>query len=151
MQGRPARLLTTPPYEQICILFFRDRLLRDDGLYSGNSQREFRATGDPASRGGFHSRPTPGYAEAAPKLSWDFGAQPAVCPQNVHFAERVSAADSRQVAFMQGNNADNNPAVDPPSSIFGINVTGLEVGKEYEISRQQAERATDTGKGAITA
>jgi hypothetical protein len=93
----------------------------------------------------------PGYAEAAPKLSWDFGAQAGVCPQNVHFAERVSAADSRQVAFMQGNNADNNPAVDPPSSIFGINVTGLEVGKEYEISRQQAERATDTGKGAITA
>jgi hypothetical protein len=51
---------------------------------------------------------------------------------------------------MQGNNADNNPAVDPPSSIFGINVTSLEVGKEYEISRQQAERARDTGKGAIT-
>lgn len=92
----------------------------------------------------------PGYAEAAPHLGWNFGAQAGICPQRVHFAERVDAADGQQVAFMQGNIEDNNPATDPPSSVFGIDLTGLEVGREYEISWKQTGRITDTGQTAVS-
>ena len=92
----------------------------------------------------------PGYAEAEPHLGWSFGARAGICPQRVHFAERVDAADGEQIAFMQGNIEDNNPATDPPSSVFGIDLTGLEVGKEYEISWKQAGRITDTGQTAVS-
>lgn len=92
----------------------------------------------------------PGYAEAEPDLRWSFGAQAGICPQRVHFAERVDADDGQQVAFMQGNIEDNNPATDPPSSVFGIDLTGLEVGQEYEISWKQTGRITDTGQTAVS-
>lgn len=91
-----------------------------------------------------------GYAEAEAELHWGFGAGAGICPERTLYAEQVAAAEGHQVAFIQGNIDDRNPEADPPSSIMGINLTGLETGKEYEISWQQAGRATDTGKGAIT-
>jgi hypothetical protein len=92
----------------------------------------------------------PGYAEAEAAMRWNFGAGAGICPERKLYAEQVAAADGHQVAFIQGNIDDRNPEVDPPSSIMGIDLTGLETGKEYEISWQQTGRATDTGKGAIT-
>jgi hypothetical protein len=92
----------------------------------------------------------PGYAESEAALRWGFGAGAGICPERTLYAEQVEAADGRQVAFIQGNIDDRNPEVDPPSCIMGIDVTGLETGQEYEISWQQAGRATDTGQTAVS-
>ena len=92
----------------------------------------------------------PGYAEAEASIQWGFGAGAGICPERTLYAEQVAAADGHQVAFIQGNIDDRNPEVDPPSSIMGIDLTGLETGKEYEISWQQAGRATDTGQTAVS-
>jgi len=92
----------------------------------------------------------PGYAETEPAMHWGFGAGAGICPERALYAEQVAAADGHQVAFIQGNIDSRNPEVDPPSCIMGIDVTGLEAGKEYEISWQQAGRATDTGQTAVS-
>ena len=92
----------------------------------------------------------PGYAEAEAAMGWGFGAGAGICPERTLYAEQVAAADGRQVAFIQGNIDDRDPEVDPPSCVMGIDVTGLETGGEYEISWQQAGRATDTGQTAVS-
>ena len=92
----------------------------------------------------------PGYAEAEAAIQWGFGAGAGICPERALYAEQVAAADGQQVAFIQGSVDNRNPEVDPPSCIMGVDVTGLEAGKEYEISWQQAGRATDTGQTAVS-
>jgi len=93
---------------------------------------------------------SPGFAEALPKLQWLFGAGAGICLQGVSYAEGVMAADGKQVAFTQGNFENRDPAPHPPSNLFGVDVTGLKPGEEYEISWQQTGRLTDIGKTGVT-
>jgi hypothetical protein len=94
---------------------------------------------------------TPGSAEhavAVPMLEWAFGHSSGVCLEGQHHAAGLSAAEGRQVAFIQGYQADQDGA-SGPWYIFGADVTGLQPGEEYEISWQQTGRANDTGSGAV--
>ncbi len=93
---------------------------------------------------------SPGFTEATPKLQWAFGVQAGICLQGVDYAEGVMAADGKQVAFIQGNFENRDPALHPPSRLFGVDVTGLKPGEEYEISWQQTGRLTDIGKTGVT-
>ncbi len=92
----------------------------------------------------------PGFAEATPNMQWSFGVQAGICLQGVDYAEGVMAADGKQVAFIQGNFENRDPALHPPSRLFGVDVTGLKPGEEYEISWQQTGRLTDIGKTGVT-
>ena len=93
---------------------------------------------------------SPGYAELIPAIQWAFGMPAGICRQNLAYAEQLQAPDGAQVAFIQGD-----PSTDtgdfPVKSIMGVDVTGLEPGKRYEISWQQTGRATDLGRCAISA
>ena len=93
---------------------------------------------------------SPSFAEATPKLQWAFGAQAGICLQGVDYAEGVMAADGKQVAFIQGNFENRDLALHPPSNLFGVDVTGLKPGEEYEISWQQTGRLTDVGNTGVT-
>ncbi len=93
---------------------------------------------------------SPGFAEAMPKLQWSFGVQAGICLEGVAYAEGVMAADGHQVAFMQGNFEARDPALHPPSRIFGLDLTGLKPGEEYELSWQQTGRLTDPGSTAVS-
>lgn len=98
---------------------------------------------------GFITPGSRGFGRAVPLLEWAFGYHAGICIEGRHHAEGVSAADGRQVAFIQGEkDANDDPMV--PSHIFGIDMTGLEIGAEYEISWKQTGRATGTGTGAVT-
>lgn len=92
----------------------------------------------------------PGFAEATPKMQWSFGVQSGICLQGVSYAEGVMAADGKQVAFIQSNFENRDPALHPPSNLFGVDVTGLKPGEEYEISWQQTGRLTDIGNTGVT-
>jgi len=93
---------------------------------------------------------SPGFAEAMPKLQWSFGVQAGICLEGVAYAEGVMAADGHQVAFVQGNFEARDPALYPPSRIFGLDLTGLKPGEEYELSWQQTGRLTDPGSTAVS-
>lgn len=101
-------------------------------------------------------RPSPGFitpgdadhTAAVPLLEWAFGYNSGVCIEGKHHAAGLSAAEGRQVAFVQGYRADQDGA-SGPWCIFGVDVTGLQPGEEYEISWQQTGRANDTGNGAV--
>jgi len=98
---------------------------------------------------GFITPGAPGHGEAAPMLSWDFGYNSGVCVEGQHHAAGLSAAEGRQVAFIQGQkDGTEDPSL--PSHIFGGDVTGLQPGEEYEISWQQTGRASDIGTGAVS-
>jgi hypothetical protein len=98
---------------------------------------------------GFITPGVPGHGEAVPMLSWDFGYNSGVCVEGQHHAAGLSAAEGRQVAFIQGQR-DGNDGASGPWCIFGGDVTGLQPGEEYEISWQQTGRASDTGTGAVS-
>lgn len=90
-----------------------------------------------------------GHGEAAPMLEWSFGYSSGVCIEDNHHAAGLTAAEGRQVAFIQGQrNSTDDPSV--PRSMFGGDVVGLKPGEEYEISWQQTGRATDTGTGSVS-
>jgi hypothetical protein len=92
---------------------------------------------------------SPGFGMAVPLLQWAFGYHTGVCIEGRHHAEGVSAVDGHQVAFIQGQK-DGFEDGSIPSHIFGVDVTGLEIGEEYEISWKQTGRTTDTGTAAVT-
>lgn len=87
-------------------------------------------------------------AAAAP---WGFGGLSGICREGVAYAERLDAAEGHQVAFLQGD-PSRAPEEDrtQPYCVFGVDMTGLEPGEEYEIQWSQASRATDANHGAIT-
>ena len=93
---------------------------------------------------------SPGFAEATPKMQWAFGVQAGICLQDVSYAVGVKAADGKQVAFIQGNFENRDPALFPPMNLFGVDVTGLKPGEDYEISWQQTGRLTDIEKTGVT-
>jgi hypothetical protein len=90
-----------------------------------------------------------GHGEAAPMLEWSFGYSSGVCIEDKHHAAGLSAAEGRQVAFIQGQRSSADDA-SVPRNMFGGDVVGLKPGEEYEISWQQTGRATDTGTGSVT-
>jgi len=79
---------------------------------------------------------------------WAFGFSTGICRANEGYAERLTASDGRQVAFLQGDQ-QMSPNPNEPWNIFGIDMTGLEPGQEYEVSWDQAGRATDIGASAL--
>jgi hypothetical protein len=93
---------------------------------------------------------SPGFAEAQTQLQWTFGVRAGICVEGTHFAEGIKAAKGRQVAFVQGETPEELINVPPPRSLFGVDLTGLRVGEEYEVSWQQTGRATDIGSGAVS-
>jgi len=100
-------------------------------------------------REGFITPVSPAYAERIPVIQWAFGMPAGICVQGLGYAEQLQAPDGAQVAFIQG---DPSSEMDfPIKSIMGVDVTGLEPGKNYEISWQQTGRATDLGTCAISA
>jgi hypothetical protein len=98
---------------------------------------------------GFITPGAPGHGQAVPMLRWAFGYDSGVCLEGQHHAAGLSAAEGGQVAFIQGQRDGNDGASGPPRCIFGVDVTGLQPGEEYEISWQQTGRATDIGTGAV--
>jgi hypothetical protein len=97
---------------------------------------------------GFITPGSPGHGVAAPMLDWVFGHGSGLCVGGKHHAAGLSAAEGNQVAFIQGQN-DGNDGTPGPWCIFGVDVTGLQPGEEYEISWQQTGRASDIGTGAV--
>jgi hypothetical protein len=97
---------------------------------------------------GFITPGSPGHAAAAAMLQWAFGYNSGVCIEGKHHAAGLSAAEGSQVAFIQGQK-DGDDGAPGPLCIFGVDVTGLQPGEEYEISWQQTGRASDIGTGAV--
>lgn len=90
----------------------------------------------------------PQRVERLKDAGWAFGFSAGICRANEGYAERLAASDGRQVAFLQGDQQkSSNP--NEPWNIFGINITGLQPGQEYEVSWDQAGRATDIGVSAL--
>ena len=97
---------------------------------------------------GFITPGSTGYGEAAPLLEWTFGFGAGVCLAGENYAKGVTAAEGRQVAFIQGQWEEHDQA--RPRSIFGVDITGLQPGQEYEIAWQQTGRTADTGQTAVS-
>lgn len=91
---------------------------------------------------------SPGYVDKIPALKWAFGMPGGICVEGLEYAEGIRAVDGKQVAVIQGD--PRSPNDYPIKSIMGVDVTGLEPGKSYEISWSQTGRATDLGTCAIT-
>jgi hypothetical protein len=89
-----------------------------------------------------------GFGEAQAMLQWSFGAQAGICAEGRGYAEGLTAAEGRQMAFIQGQSEENEQS--RPRNIFGVDVTGLQPGEEYEISWQQTGRRTDVGTTAVS-
>jgi hypothetical protein len=90
----------------------------------------------------------PQHAEPLKSAGWVFGSGTGICRELAGYAEGFNASDGCQVAFLQGDQR-MSPNPDEPSNILGINIAGLEPGQEYEISWDQAGRATDLGISAL--
>jgi hypothetical protein len=90
----------------------------------------------------------PQHAEPLKEAGWAFGFSTGICRAQEGYAEGLSASDGRQVAFLQGDQ-QLSPNPYEPWNILGINITGLEPGQEYEVSWDQAGRATDLGTSAL--
>ena len=90
----------------------------------------------------------PQHAEPLKDAGWSFGFSTGICRAQEGYAEGLSASDGRQVAFLQGDQ-QMSPHPNEPWNIFGIDITGLEPGQEYEVSWDQAGRDTDLGISAL--
>jgi len=98
----------------------------------------------------FLSPGSPGFAEARQQLKVTFGFHAGICVAGAGFAEGVQAAQGRQVAFIQGETPEALIHQPPPRNIFGMDVTGLVVGEEYEIAWLQTGCPSDRGAGAVS-
>jgi len=90
----------------------------------------------------------PQHAEPLKDAGWAFGNSTGICRALAGYAEGLSASDGGQVAFLQGDQKVS-PNPNEPWNIFGIDITGLEPGQEYEVSWDQTGRATDLGTSAL--
>lgn len=82
---------------------------------------------------------------------WSFGTQAGICQANVAYAANFEAAEGKQVAIIQGDpSLAAEEAQNVPGCIFGVDMTGLETGAEYELQWAQASRASDLEHGAIS-
>ena len=105
---------------------------------------------EPAIQGeaAFLTPSVPQDVERLKDAGWAFGFSTGICRAQEGYAERLTASDGRQVAFLQGDQ-QMSPNPNEPWNIFGIDMTGLEPGQEYEVSWDQAGRATDIGASAL--
>ncbi len=82
---------------------------------------------------------------------WTFGQSTGICLGGLDQAEGLDAAEGTQVSFLKGApTADGERRSLAPVGVIGINLTGLEIGNDYELEWVQAGSNADDSLGAVT-